>query len=334
MLIGAVMSLAACAIMVSCESFNTVAETIKVDYERMSVPEEAGMTFTKMTDETIETLTKPTINRGSGNHLRWWANPLFAITKDGKTIAYGVYKNQHNNVFTRQLTGKGGSTQRTFRNQVQDMAFSPDGKTLCFSEYDGGNAYIYTTNAEKNSPIRRISPQNVSDYAPCYSPDGSKIFFSRKDGNSYSIWSYEPATSSMINYCYGMTPQMISDHSFLCTRTNSKGFSEIWQVDFKNGTETLVFGMDNFSFSTPSLSPNGRWIAMVGNTIPGGNISEENLDIYVVRTDGTEFTQLTYHRGHDCSPVWSPDGKYLYFVSQRGTKEGEFNIFRIDFNLK
>ena len=79
-----------------------------------------------------------------------------------------------------------------------------------------------------------------------------------------------------------------------------------------------------------SLSPDGKWIVCTSNTIENGN---ENLDIYVLRTDGSRLTQLTYHKDNDLSPVWSPDGKSIYFLSQRGSEKGTYNIWKMNFNL-
>ena len=127
----------------------------------------------------------------------------------------------------------------------------------------------------------------------------------------------------------------ISEEEFLCTRMNSDRNYEVWRINFVKGSESLVLSQDDRSFTTASLSPDGKWIACVCNTPstdqPG---SRENLDIYVVRPDGSRLTQLTYHQGDDCSPVWSPDGQYIYFLSQRGTEKGEYNIWRMNFNLQ
>ncbi len=59
----------------------------------------------------------------------------------------------------------------------------------------------------------------------------------------------------------------------------------------------------------------------------------DNTDIFVVRTDGTQLTQLTYHPGNDLSPVWSPDGKSIFFLSQRGSAEKNYNVWRMDFGM-
>ena len=69
-----------------------------------------------------------------------------------------------------------------------------------------------------------------------------------------------------------------------------------------------------------------------GSKIESGSFKYWNTDIYACRTDGSNLTQLTYHAADDLSPIWSPDGKQIYFISQRGDAEGTANIWRMDFN--
>ena len=45
--------------------------------------------------------------------------------------------------------------------------------------------------------------------------------------------------------------------------------------------------------------------------------------------DGTGLMQLTYHAADDLSPAWSKDGRYIYFISQRGSADAIANIWRI-----
>lgn len=58
-----------------------------------------------------------------------------------------------------------------------------------------------------------------------------------------------------------------------------------------------------------------------------------NTDIFVVRTDGTQLTQLTYHPGNDLSAIWAPDGRAIYFLSERGTAGKVYNVWKMDFNM-
>lgn len=63
-------------------------------------------------------------------------------------------------------------------------------------------------------------------------------------------------------------------------------------------------------FSEPAWSPDGSRLAMALET-------GYHLDIYTVGRDGSTPTNLTQHPSQDFWPVWSPDGRFLAFVSDR-----------------
>lgn len=63
----------------------------------------------------------------------------------------------------------------------------------------------------------------------------------------------------------------------------------------------------------PSISPDGTQIAF-----------GYKGDIYIVSSSGGEARPLTIHESHDMMPVWSRDGKYLAFASDR---YGNFDVF-------
>jgi Tol biopolymer transport system component len=70
-------------------------------------------------------------------------------------------------------------------------------------------------------------------------------------------------------------------------------------------------GSNSGFVSEPRISPDGRYIACsLGER--GGN-----TDIYVWTADDSRKVQVTAHPGRDESPVWSPDGKYLVFLSDQ-----------------
>jgi len=117
-----------------------------------------------------------------------------------------------------------------------------------------------------------------------------------------------------------------------CARFTTNKESEIWRVNFKTGVEEVILSQPGKSFSTPQLSPDGKWLLVTGSS-KSEKEKIDNTDIFVVRTDGTQLTQLTYHPGNDLSPVWSPDGKSIFFLSQRGSVEKNYNVWRMDFNM-
>jgi dipeptidyl aminopeptidase/acylaminoacyl peptidase len=73
----------------------------------------------------------------------------------------------------------------------------------------------------------------------------------------------------------------------------------------------------------PQRSPDGKWVAYtVTRAIK--ETDKNDTDIWMVSWDGAEQVQLTSTPEAESRPHWSPDGKYLGFVSSRlGTKDAQ-----------
>ena len=266
-------------------------------------------------------------------HANWLSNHILDISVDGNNIAYLSYRNNTTNIFIKELSKQGSSIQRTNRTGVLDFSYSPDGKYLCFSETRGNTNQIFQTNANSGYVCRQITNGN-QDYSPIYSSDMKLIFFARQEMKGISIWSYNIQNNFLSNYSNGMNPCPINKESaFLCTRISGTGKSEIWKINYKTGVEECIVSDPQHSFTTPTLSPDGQWILFVGDSkIDDNNFSYLNTDIFVCKVDGTRLSQITYHAADDLSPVWSKDGKYIYFISQRGDPTGTTNIWRMNFS--
>ena len=70
------------------------------------------------------------------------------------------------------------------------------------------------------------------------------------------------------------------------------------------------------------VSPDGKWVAYTLAT-PDFDANRNASNVWMVPTAGGEALQLT-QSGHDSSPVWSPDGKTIAFLSSRS---GESQVY-------
>ncbi|HWO88431.1 MAG TPA: hypothetical protein VNL98_04695 [Gemmatimonadales bacterium] len=91
-------------------------------------------------------------------------------------------------------------------------------------------------------------------------------------------------------------------------------------VDVRSGRVVQRIRPGVQAVTNPSFSPDGRRIVFSG--LNGGW-----SDLYIIDRDGSNERRLTEDRYADLQPVWSPDGRALAFVTDRGP-ETDFGILR------
>ena len=93
--------------------------------------------------------------------------------------------------------------------------------------------------------------------------------------------------------------------------------SSLWSVDVESGDRRLISDKDAVQ---PKWSPHGYRIAYWGLGAGG------RRDIWTIPAQGGEPVAVTDDPALDWNPVWSPDGRHLYFVSNRS---GSMNLWRL-----
>lgn len=301
----------------------------QVDYSVVQVNEESGMDFTQITTDN-DYVCMPEVRR-SGRNINWLSNRILDISVDGNWLAFLSARNNTTNIFIKDIGKQGASVQRTNRQAVLDFSYSPDGAYICFSEANGNMSQVFQTSATNGYVCRQITSGN-KDYSPVYAPDMKNIFFTRMENSGTSIWGYNIGNNFLASYTKGLNPCPIKGGNTLCTRINAEGRGEIWRVNHQTGVEECIVSDPMRSFTTPTISPDGRWILFVGsNLLMNGAQHYFNTDLFACHADGTQLVQLTYHAADDLSPIWSRDGRHIYFISQRGSSTGTANVWRITF---
>jgi len=156
-------------------------------------------------------------------------------------------------------------------------AFSPDGEFIAFrSERDHGGLFVMGRTGES---VRRLT---TNGYYPSWSPDGRRIVFST-EGSPF------PESRFAI--------------------------SELWEVGV-SGEEPHAIG--EADAVQPRISPHGLRIAYWGLPVDSKTkqFSGTNRDIWTVDLAGKSPVRVTDHEADDWNPVWSPDGRWLYFFEQ------------------
>lgn len=309
-----------------------------------SAPEEEGGKLEKITTaaDRVATyrgrLVKNTSTFLSSNKVtetKWWVPAQIALSPDGTHIAYISEKNGKTEAVIRKLAKEATSARHIPSANVVALSWNNVDNTLCLTERHGKSFRIRIIDALSGAPITQITDGKGNDFGGTTAADGKTVFFHRADGPSgYNLWKYDTHTHHSSMIAPGMTICLVpgvQDEAY-CARINDRNESEIWHINLTTGAEELVLARQGKSFTTPQLSPDGAWLLVTANSLSGED-NTPNTDIYAARTDGTQLTRLTYHPGNDLSAIWSHDGRSIYFLSQRGSKPGKYDIWRMDFNL-
>jgi TolB protein len=95
--------------------------------------------------------------------------------------------------------------------------------------------------------------------------------------------------------------------------------SSIFVQTLRSGNRFQVSNKPGIN-GAPSFSPDGRKLVITLGGVDG------NPDIYVLDITSRQTTRLTTHRAIDTEGTWSPDGKFIYFTSDRS---GGPQVYRI-----
>lgn len=351
--------------LVACLGVAMSADVYAKKFEDAVTPEETGLNVQKITDESSNTVYGHEVEtgllskfksgsiggllkgkkKGSSSNMslsqsgccdavgmKWWTGRVLTLSPDGTELAYLSEMNRSYNIMIRKATAVSTSTQRTFR-AVNSFSWAVDNK-LYYGDYtNSGESAISQVNADKGNVTRQLTNGNY-DRDPVLAKDGKTLFFTREDKSGPSIWSINLQTGDVICCARGYNIALIGDKTdeFLCVRNSTSGNSEIWLVNYVQGQETLILSDRERGFTNPMLSPDGQWILVEGNS-KSAISKKQNLDIFAVKLDGSNLVQLTYHPGNDCCPVWSADGKSVFFISDRTNKKGAYNVWKMRFEL-
>jgi len=197
---------------------------------------------------------------------------------------------------------------------------SPDGKMLAYAAGQATHMRIFIRPIGGGRTIPLSDDQEAFEYQPRWSPDSTQILYLTREG-AFVASAMGGTSRKIISGLLSSVTWSPDGKQILLARGPTLAVAHL------DGSGERVLGTASDVLYSCDWSPTGSWIACaLGNfssVIPGnnfGNIAPSAL--VMIPAAGGEFTALTKASELNNSPVWSPDGRQLYFISNRpGTRD-------------
>ena len=205
-------------------------------------------------------------------------------------------------------------------------SLSPDGKWVVYSGGSSGRRQIYLQSVSGQTPLDLSRDTTADDDQPAFSPDGELIAFrSSRDGGGIFVMGRTGEAIKRVTHV-GFHPAWSPDGTQLAFTTenvelypqNATGRSGLWIANVTTGEIRRLYEGDAV---LASWSPHNQRIAYTHRL---GNPTQSA--IWTIPVRGGTSKPVMSEKTTNWNPVWSPDGKYLYFSSDR---RGSMNLWRV-----
>ncbi len=196
------------------------------------------------------------------------------------------------------------------RGNMEEFDVSPDGKKLAF--VSRGELFVCDIEGKFIQQLNRGSAERVGEVK--WMADNRTLLFNQTTGGYYNWYSQRADSQSAPR---PITRDSRNNRSLVMNKKRTlavylSGRDELRVMDLKSMQSSLAVKDEFWAFqvSKPSFSPNEEYILYTAKR----NFEE---DIFIYNIKQKKSTNLTTSGINETGPLWSPDGKYIYFTSQR-----------------
>ena len=223
---------------------------------------------------------------------------------------------------TVYLPGERDQTMKHWENVakwVTDFDLAPDGKRAVFA----ARGDVYTVPAKEGSIRNLTNTPGIRERGVAWSPDGRWIaYVSDRSGEEelYIVLQDGMGKEQEITSGYKgfkFPPMWSPDSKKLAWADKDL---QLWYVDINEKKPVQVDKAKYAEIANYSWSPDSKWLAY------DKTAHNSNAAVYLYSTADKKITAVTTDFTNSHSPIFDPDGRYLYFLSDRDFNEVLGNI--------
>jgi len=273
-----------------------------------------------------------------------------AVSSDGRKLAFSI-RSERSRLWTvpfDPIAGKTTGTSQPLTVAGMDAlqpGLSPDGKMLVFRKRRADKEELWAKSLADGRETLLTGADDFRRVNPILSNDGTRLIYVRSG-------PAQVETDPQVSRTLALRATSGGDEQILTSPMQGRISLTDWTLDGKwilmssdlqtpgrvalalfpleaaprSETQMRVIASNpEYNLWQGRFSPDGRWISFNAFNATDPSVST----VYAISASGGEWIKLTEGRYWDDKPRWSPDGKAIYFVSNR---TGFFNVWRVRFD--
>ena len=214
---------------------------------------------------------------------------------------YDIWVTDLESAETRRMTDEPGYDA--------EATISPQGDRIVFTSTRSGDLELWTCDLE-GGDLRQVTDQLGYDGGAFFSHDGSKLVFRA------TVFSPEAEAEERATYRELLANWLVRPHAL-----------EVFVVDADGSNRRQVTNLGQANWA-PYFFPSDERILFSTNHHDPDPSDGIDFDLFAIDEDGTDLERITYYDGFDSFAMFSHDGRYVAFASNRGgSEESETNVF-------